>query len=103
MQEESKNIPGSKYSLHTFLIFFFEKIGHFSTPSVGELREEVQSLTGVKTGPGSLVFSKQKKNPEILFSLQTFHHDVIGDVLLEHCKPENHGAVFQVKIGFLFF
>ncbi len=54
------------------------QVGTFTTPSVAELRDMVAALP-----PSSAPLR--------------LHHVAAGDVFLEHCKPENRGATFQVK------
>jgi len=53
--------------------------GHFSTPTLASLRAQAQGAAR-----GSL----------------TVTHEVVGDVLELHARPENHGAMFQVASQF---
>lgn len=55
-------------------------VGRFSTPSLGQLREQARAVGH----PGTLRVS----------------HEVIGDVLELHALPENRGALFQVASQF---
>ena len=54
------------------------QFGHFSTPTISELRESVKR----NTGPSTLC------------------HEVVGDALLLHADPANAGDMFQVASQF---